>query len=155
MLKNLAQADASSVTLFEIIGWRGVMESKKGSRLQEKFPSVPGGVFPLFHVLADLSGFTHGSTVVSSRPTIVEALAVSNLSGSGRLLLANLTGERQQVELRVPFSAAGVSIMDGENARGLMENPGLWREWAAAPLQMKDGLNLAPYAVARLDFTRP
>ena len=155
MLKNLAQAGASSVTLFEIIGWRGVMESKKGSRLPEKFPSVPGGVFPLFHVLADLSGFTYGSTVISSRPAIVEAMAVSNLSGGGRLLLANLTGERQQVELRVPFSAAGVSIMDGENARGLMENPGLWGEWAAAPPQVKDGLNLAPYAVARLDFTRP
>jgi hypothetical protein len=155
MLTNLAGAGASSMTLYEMIGWRGVMESKPGSKLPEKFPSVPGGVFPLFHVLAYLSGFTHGSTVVSSRPAIVEAMAISNLSGSGRLLLANLTGERQQVELRAPFSAAKASIMDGENARGHMENPGLWREWPAASLQVKDGLNLAPYALARLDFTRP
>ena len=155
MLKNLAQAGASSVTLYEMIGWRGVMESKLGSILPEKFPSVPGGVFPLFQVLADLVGFTHGSTVVSSRPELVAGMAVSNLSGSGRLLVANLTGERQQVELRVPFSAAKASIMDGENARGFMENPGLCRERPAALLQMKHDLNLAPYAVARLDFTRP
>jgi hypothetical protein len=155
MLKNLAGAGASSITLYEMIGWLGVMESKLGSRLPEKFPSVPGGVFPLFHVLADLAGFTHGSTVVSSRPTTVEATAISNLSGRGRLLLANLTGERQQVELGVPFSAARVSIMNGENARGLMENPGLWRNCPTASLQVKDGLKLAPYALARLDFTGP
>ena len=47
MIKALAEAGADSVTFYETTGWRGVMETAAGSPLPEKFPSIPGAVFPL------------------------------------------------------------------------------------------------------------
>ena len=52
-LKYLAESAVRSVTFYETTGLLGVMENTNGSLLPEKFPSKPGMVFPLFHVLAD------------------------------------------------------------------------------------------------------
>jgi len=52
-LKYLAQSGAASVTYFETVGWRGVVESAEGS--PAPFPSLPGAVFPVYHLLADVA----------------------------------------------------------------------------------------------------
>ena len=59
-IKYLSESGASSVTYYETSGWRGVMETADGSPLPEKFRSLPGAVFPLYHVLADVGEFAGG-----------------------------------------------------------------------------------------------
>ena len=57
MLENLVEAGVNSVTFYETVGWRGLIEREAGSPLPEKFPSVAGGVFPAYYIfrwVADL-----------------------------------------------------------------------------------------------------
>jgi len=67
---SLARAGAKSLTYYEAVGPRGVLEAD--------------AVFPLYHVLADLCEW-RGSRVCSttaSQPLTVDALAVRDLNGS-------------------------------------------------------------------------
>lgn len=98
MLKALAENGAASVTFFETTGWRGVMESAAGSPLPEYFPSRPGEVFPLFHVLADVAEFTGGESIATRSDDEVAALLLRRV-GPWRLLLANLGASPRRVQL--------------------------------------------------------
>jgi hypothetical protein len=75
-LKYLCESGAASLTYYETSGWRGVMELAGGSSLPERFRSLPGGVFPLYHVLADVGEFAGGEVIPSesSAPLRVEGL---------------------------------------------------------------------------------
>src|SRR5262249_1291876 len=53
-LHSVAEGRASSVSYYETTGWLGVMETERGSPLPDRFPSLPGAVFPMYHVLADV-----------------------------------------------------------------------------------------------------
>ena len=77
-IKYLSESSASSVTYYETSGWRGVMETANGSPLPEKFRSLPGAVFPLYHILADVGEFAGGEVLVSksSDPLKVEGIAL-------------------------------------------------------------------------------
>src|SRR5258708_7172458 len=46
-----------SATYFETTGWRGIMETESGSPLPAKFSSIPGAVFPVYHVFAAMADF--------------------------------------------------------------------------------------------------
>ena len=111
MLKRLAEAGVASVTCFETTGWRGVMETREGSALPEKFEPVAGGVYPLYHLLRDLGELGGGSVIAtrSSEPLAVECLAVER-NGIVAMLLANLTGERRAVELHLPSRSTRIEM---------------------------------------------
>ena len=49
-LKTIAESGAASATLYETVGWLGVIEHDEGSPAPEQFRSIAGGVFPLYHV---------------------------------------------------------------------------------------------------------
>ncbi|HTE18107.1 MAG TPA: hypothetical protein VK689_06970, partial [Armatimonadota bacterium] len=91
-VKYLAESAAAGVTYYETTGWRGVMEMAAGSPLPHRFPSRPGEVFPLYHVLADVGELAGGEVLHSrsSQPLKVEVLALRK-DGVVRLLLANLS----------------------------------------------------------------
>ena len=58
-IRSLASAGAASITYYETVGWRGLLESEGGPALPERFHSLPGMVFPVYHVfrwLADAGG---------------------------------------------------------------------------------------------------
>ena len=82
--RYLAESGADSVTYFETTGWQGVMETEHGSSEPALFPSRPGEVFPLYHVLADLAELRDSEFVpiTSSAPLTVEALALRDDSRS-------------------------------------------------------------------------
>ena len=88
-LKHLAGSGAQSVTYYETTGWRGVMEREAGSPAPQLFPSVPGGVYPMYHVFADVAEFAKGTVLEtqSTRPLEVEALALND-DASLRMLVA-------------------------------------------------------------------
>lgn len=131
-LKYLAESEVERVTFYETTGWRGVMETAKGSGLAEKFPSVAGGVFPLYHVFADLAPFGAKGRVVhstSGEPLRLSSL-VLRLGPRWRVLLANHSHEVCPVRLEgLPAGARGVMVrrLNAETAMSAMSKPEVFR----------------------------
>jgi D-apionolactonase len=154
--KSLAEAGTDSVTYFETTGWRGVVETETGSPVPESFPSRPGAVFPLYHVLADL-GEGKGAEVLasrSSRPLAVASLALRR--GDGLVvLLANLTPTEQRCVVEgLPEGEASVRTLDEETALEAADEPEAFRD-ASETARVAGGrleFTLLPYAVVRLQL---
>jgi D-apionolactonase len=143
-----------SLTYYETTGWRGVMEAEAGSPLPEKFPSVPGAVFPLFQVLAALAGFRKAAPIKVDAPQTLAALALFD-GRRRRVLVANLTGESRKVTLRPAARLRSLRVLD-ENAleKALMEPERFPIRSSRAPSSRSTAitLRLNPYAFASLDL---
>lgn len=153
-IKYLAEAGADSLTYFETIGPRGLIETEGGSPVPERFPSTAGGAFPLYHVFADLAAFRGGEVVrsISSDRMRVDGLAVRRDS-KVRILLANLTDEAQTVMLPDVRGAWTIKLLDAMSADQAIREPDTYQALPGAPVQGVDGLRLTlnPYSIARLD----
>jgi len=156
-ISYLAEAGVASLTCFETCGWRGVLEHGEGSPLPTEFPSLPGGVFPLYHLFADLGAYVGGVLVhtQSTDPMRVVALLLKR-DGVRRLLIANLT-ETQQV---LCVSGHGISghfrarVLDMSNVERAMHHPDAFRmESGELVTATSAGLSvvLQPFALVRLD----
>ena len=156
-LKYLAQSGADSVTYYETTGWRGVMETEQGSPLPEKFRPIAGGVFPLYHVLADVGEFAGGQVrpCASSAPLQVDALVIEATERT-RILLTNLSPTQQRVTLVYPGLSPRVQVkpLDETSVEQAMRSPEEFRShpghWQAT-LDGRLDLDLLPYAVVRID----
>ena len=154
-LKYLSESGVSSATYYETSGWRGVMETEAGSPTPEKFRSLSGAVFPLYHVLADVGEFAGGEAVAakSSDTLKVDGMAIRK-DGKTRVLLANLSAEPQQVTVRDLAASVRVRHLNETNVQDAMRTPEAFRAEAGELLQTAGGtleLNLLPYAIARID----
>lgn len=155
MIKALAEGGVESMTLFETTGWRGVMETAAGSWLPEKFPSIPGAVFPLYHVLADIGEFAGGtvSLTTSSEPLAVQSLMLCQ-NERRRLLLANLQPRPAQLVLtgiERPFRLRRLNA--GTAARAMQESEAFRNSGETMPAPACEvSLLLAPYELATLDI---
>ena len=152
-LKYLAESSVACVTYFETVGWRGVVESAEGS--PAPFPSLPGGVFPLYHLLADMGEWADAAVlpVATSNRLAVDGLALER-EGAKRILLANLTNEEQRVNVRHGGAAGWLRLLDEINALAAMLEPELFRKHRGRRIPCTGGLSevtLLPYAIARLD----
>lgn len=157
-VKYLAEGGAVSVTYYETTGWRGVMETATGSVLPERFPSQPGMLFPLYHVLADVGEFAGGEALgcVSSDPRRVDALALALRTGPrARLLLGNMTDAPCRVRVEgISARAVRVLSLDEESfGRATTEGSEFHHEPGEMTPIEAGALNLIlkPYAVARID----
>ena len=155
-IKHLAGSGTYSVTYYETTGWRGVMETEDGPSLPKKFRSVAGGVYPLYHVLADVGEFSGGHLLptTSSTPLNVEAMALQK-GDRFRVLLANLGPKLQYVRVRNSKLGGYVRVkrldeFSGEEAmrypESFRDNPGLLQQ-ISNPIEIA----LLPYAIVRLD----
>jgi len=151
MLKVLAESGADSVTFYETSGWKGVMETPSGSTLPEKFPSIAGAVFPLYHVLADAGEFAGGDVVrtESSEPLSVTSLLLQ-AGARRRLLLANFLAEPRHVMLQNFDRIVLARIMDASNRIAAMTSPETFRA-CSTPFHGAE-IELGPHAIATLDF---
>jgi hypothetical protein len=155
-LKYIIESDAQSATYYETSGWRGVMETGAGSPAPEKFQSIPGAVFPLYHVLADVGEFAGGEVIpaASGNPLAVEGLAIRR-GGKTRVIVANLSPGGQQVSLENLAGAAWVRYLDETNVIEAMQSPEAFRAQPGEAHSTTEGrlaLTLRPYAVARVDL---
>jgi len=154
--KYLAASGADSVTYFETTGWQGVMETERGSSEPALFPSRPGEVFPLYHVLADLAELRESEFVpiTSSAPLAVEALALRDDAGL-HVLVANLTPLTKRFTLGpVTTSRASLRVLDQQTARAGSSEPADFRT-TAEHVEVQDNslsLALAPFATLRIEF---
>lgn len=148
-LKYLAESGAAGVTYFESAGWKGVMETEKGSSSPDLFHSLPACVYPIWHVLADVGEMNAGQVQPSrsSHPLEVESL-ILRLGGKQRILLANLSDQQQTVELPSALVSAGaaVRILHAANAESAMTNPEQFRAPRVAAIPGSGG---APAPITR------
>ncbi len=156
-IKAVAESGAQSLTLFQTTGLRGIMERGSGSDAPQDFNSMPGGVFPVYFVLAALTGW-RGATVVealSGAPRSAEVLVLEK-DGRRRALLANYTPQPRRVVLArdgAPvFSSAQTVVVESGNVLAAMSDPGAFL--ASPPQRVTDGtVLLPPYAVAWVDWS--
>ena len=152
-----ATANVHSLSYFETTGWRGLMETEAGSPLPEKFPSLPGAVFPVYHVFADLAEFP-GKQIhltYSSHPLLIEGLTLVNTRGQRRILVANLSAQIQEAKIKTGTCKARVRYLDESNAEEAMRNPESFRAQPGLAAQSVSGkieLELLPFALARIDI---
>jgi D-apionolactonase len=150
-IRSMAVGGVKAITYYETTGWRGLMETETGSQLPDKFPSVPGMVFPLYHVLADIADF-RGADVLTA--TTTDELKIRCLLLQQKehtcLMVANLTPEPQTVELVGVPSFRTVSGLDENTVCRATNEPETYRAQDAFAFQ-GNTLTLLPYAVARLD----
>ena len=151
-LAALMAAGAASITYYETTGWRGVMETISGLPGAVGFPSLAGRVFPMYFIFAALQGSSEGAVPVLSVAGQVTAMALRDRRGRRRLLLANLQGERQTVEFRLPKGLWKIYTLDERNYLRYLRRPAAWRDMAAGECvqQTKFELELGPYVLAAL-----
>ncbi len=155
-LKAMAESSVQSVTYFETVGWRGVMEGTTGSPLPERFPSQPEEVFPLYHILADVAGCAGAPVLLSQSSDNGRVTGFAfRRDGEIRVLVANLTDKIQEVTVHHGGDRVRLRILNERNARTAMSAPEGFRDEERLPIDPAYGqtaLRLLPYAVARLDI---
>ncbi len=155
-IKYVAEAGAASATYFEPSGWRGVLETEAGSPLPEKFASIAGGVFPLYHVLADVGDFASGAVLAarSANPLRVEALALRR-GPRRRLLVAGFSIDPQRVRMAGIGERVTVRVLDERSAERAMREPEEYRREPGLRCEAPGGeleIQLPPYGVVRIDW---
>ena len=146
-----------SLTYFETKGWRGLMEAETGPRMPEHFPSAHSMVFPLYHVFADIAEFGARQIYSShcTHPLQAEAITLVDSKGRKRILVANLTGEAQEVKIKSGNASAQVRFLDETNFEQATREPEAFRKAPGTlvqPVTAKIELKMLPFAVARVDI---
>jgi hypothetical protein len=152
-----ATGNVHSLTYYETVGWRGIMQDDTGSPAPEKFPSLPGAVYPVYHVFADIAEWpikqiypTH-----SSHPLQVEGLTLVDNRGRRRVLVANLTARPMDLKIKSGTCHARIRYLDETNAEEGMRSPETFRKRAEIGTDSVAGkveVKLLPYALARIDL---
>ena len=154
-LKNLSESETRSLTYYETTGWRGVMEVEFGSHVPEKFHSLKGAVFPIYHVFADVGEFAEGQIIStsSSNPLKITGLALKKESHT-RIIIANLSSEVQQLTVQNLSSSVNIRHLNESNIEQAMQSPEVYR---SQNFQKKFTINgsvkfeLLPYALLCID----
>jgi len=145
-----------SATYFETTGWRGLMELESGAPLPSKFFSVPGTVFPLYHIFAAMADFNRVLPTHSTHPLQVEALTLLDAQNRKRILVANLLPEEQEIKIKTGTCTARVKHLNAQTAEEAMRAPETFVAQAGEPLPSVSGkieLKLGPYAVVCVDVS--
>lgn len=143
-----------SLTYFETTGWLGVMETEKGSPMPDQFQSLPGMVFPAYHVFADIAEFGRICPTHSSHPLQVEGLTLLDDKNRRRILVANLLSEPQEVKIKSGTCQSRVRYLDETNAEQAMTDPETFRSKPGELIDSVSGkieLKLLPFALACVD----
>ncbi len=126
-IASLGRSGANSISLFEAVGQRGLMQSREPVQ-PGLFPVPAGEVYPVYHVLRELSSARSACYLDVSVARKVVAFLIET-PNDVRLLLANLCAEEVQVGVAKVFEAHRIRVMD---AMGWRELPGV-RDGARFP----------------------
>jgi hypothetical protein len=122
--------------------------------LPERFASLPGMVFPVYHVFADLAEWKGGEIVAldSTDAVSVVGMAVRDQGGL-HLLVANLTPIEQEVELEAVAGAVSIRRLNADNALSALTEPAEFRAPTAESGDQVDvwSLSLQPFELVRID----
>jgi len=115
-----------SLTYFEMIGWKGLIEAEQGNLLPDQFKSKPGEIFPVYHVFHALAEAKALLAVTNPIPQKIAAIGFRK-HGSTHVLLANLQSETTVAKLRLPVGRLEVQVLSEMNlaaaSQGILPNP--------------------------------
>ena len=136
-IKHLADAGAHAATFFETVGWAGVMDADEVSSRPKEFPSRPGDLFPVYHLLRELGEFRGAAVRRVDASDDLKAVGLAlHKPGQMRVLVGNLMAEPQTVTLlgfgRQPIN---IQVLGAEQTK-------------ASP---EFSIRLPPYGIARID----
>ena len=136
-IKYLADAQAHSATFYETVGWNGVLDADDVSARPAGYPSQPGQLFPVYHLLKAVGDFAGGKVrrIDSSNPLVTEAVALRK-DGRLRVLVANLSDKLQTVRLRGLGASVAVQLL---------------LEGATYEASPEIHITLPPHGIARID----
>lgn len=136
-VKYLADSGAHSATFFETVGWAGIMDADDVSSRPKEFPSRPGELFPVYHLLREVGEFKGGSVYKVDTSDDLSAVGLTlHKPGRLRVLVGNLTDEAQTITLRgLTGDPVDVQILGG---RKIESTPEL-------------SIRLPPYGIGRID----
>lgn len=128
---QLGEAGATSATYFETVGWRGLLEPDPPPPREAAFPAVPGMLFPVYRVLAELAPRSGLEMLEcrSSHPLEVEAIQIAEPPWVV-VLVANLTPRRTKVELGPIGANPTIRRLNADTVRRhLLATDGLRDRW--------------------------
>ena len=142
--------------MMKLQGGEGCWSKAKVLQNRLCFRSIPGAVFPLYHVLADFGEFANGAVIPakSSDPLRIEGV-VLHKDHKNRLLLANLSPKAQTVKVSALASTVRLRMLDERNVEEAMTSPEKFRSQQGEAQNTTKGdleINLLPFAIARLDW---
>ena len=152
---QLSAAGADQLTYYETVGWQGVMEVPGGSALPDQFRSVPGGVYPVYHVLADLGEFSgqRCCRLDFAQPLTIGGIALWT-DGRTRLMIANLSAISQTLSLPEAVTLGGSHYMirqlNATTRLHVMSDPEAFRATGFTPVTGSRVL-LTPFSMATID----
>jgi hypothetical protein len=99
-LKHLCESGAESITYYETVGERGIIQGDHASQWPSEFPVARGMIFPVYYVFRFLLGNKDFSAVksISSKPLVTECLALTD-GKQVRAMLVNFTSSVQPVKI--------------------------------------------------------
>jgi hypothetical protein len=153
-INGLAAAGADALTYYELAGWRGLVERRAGLSRRHLFPSILGGIFPLYHVFAAIATFGEPeiASVSLADPLSVAAIALRN-ADQVRILVANLTNEERELGLDLAGAEdLSVRVLDETTYEEAATDPGFLVH-GGQPLA-GPRVALRPFALACIDGTR-
>ncbi len=142
-----------SLTYFETLGTQGIMEHASGSQYPSVFKSIPGGVFPVYHVFRDLAGFSEVSLIDVEEADELACLLLIQ-GEQQRVLMANLTSESKEIDIQLECLCVSVRTLESNNLQQAMAEPDVFQA-SAEEFVIPNGvfnMFLSPYAVATIDL---
>jgi hypothetical protein len=128
-IASLTAAGVASLTYFETVGLRGLMDAGGRRSSSGSFPARPGMAYPMFHVFADLAD-RKATKPMSVASATTEPVAVAALRRDGiiRVMVANLSGSPVPIAVG-PFAGdlAEIRVLDDETAVEAMLAPARFR----------------------------
>ena len=153
-IKFLAEAGVHAATYYETLGWQGIMDPKNPPARPDKFPSMPGQVFPIYHILRDFSDFAGGRVqgFESSDNLSVIGLALRK-EDRVRLLIANLKNQPQSVSVDgISAPTVTVRVLDAKSMVSANKDPEAFNQQPGENHSSNQRIELAPHAIVRVDY---
>lgn len=153
-LQAAVRAKVENVTLFDLVGPRGLAEHPDPAQQPVEFPSTPGRGFPLLWVLRQLrEEVPPGAESLFGVGGGDRCALVGHRGSSGsRLMVANLRDEILDVRVDIATDRARITVLDETNVASTDPVVGSGPSGSRAVDGGILALTLRPYAVACIDF---
>lgn len=153
-LKYLAESGADSITFFETVGERGIVQGRDNSRWPDNFPASAGMLFPVYHLFRYILHLTNARVILSnsSHPLLADCLLVGHSKGKS-LLIANMTGEIQHIIANsIVEGEAIVRRMGYAQLNKAYMQPDFCEQLPVSGWDKSQGLVLQPWELAIIEF---
>jgi hypothetical protein len=151
-LKYISEAGTGGVTYFETAGERGIMQGDYDSRWPERFQSVKGMIFPVFHVFNYILRNKSLKVIksVCSHPLTADILVLTD-GEIIKIVLVNFAQSSENVQIRGYKGEFLMKQLNSESYPDAVSDPGWIDNAPSVPVRMDDNIVLQPFSVSFID----